>query len=76
MTYKQIQHELNIGKKAYRKEWVNAKRFIRQNKNDNPDNPQTGELTEDCDGTVVGPGTIVIYQPTQEDMKANDWITM
>lgn len=75
MTHKQIQHEINLGKKAYRKEWDNNCRFIRKVNNDEINFPSGAVLIEDnCEKINLGPGTIIIYQPTKEDMKADDWI--
>lgn len=77
MTYKQIQHELNEGKKVFRSEWEDCK-YVRKAVESDVEfinYPVENIIVEDCSKRQCD-CRIVIYQPTKEDMVANDWFVL
>lgn len=73
-TWKQIQNELNNGKKVFRAEWDDC-RYVRKAVDADMEfinYPTEGVIVEDCNKRECD-CKIVIYQPTKEDTIANDW---
>lgn len=77
MTWKQIQHEINSGNKVFRAEWDDCK-YVRKAMEADVEYinyPPEGVIVEDCNQRLCD-CKIAIYQPTTEDMVANDWFVL
>ncbi len=77
MTWKQIQNEINAGKKVFRAEWDDC-RYVRKAIESDVEfinYPVEGVAVEDCNRRECD-CKIAIFQPSKEDMVANDWFEL
>jgi|GEM_PF-3760401 len=74
MTWKQVQHLINDGKKVFRAEWEECK-YVRKAVDSDIEfinYPVENAVVEDCNKRKCD-CKIIIYTPSPEDARANDW---